>query len=677
MSYTYSPRHNIDPAQQRMVPMTTASMNSSIYNMDKQANSFQSVPMPFQGLGYQGRKSFTQSNPKSNLMDINQYSGYETQPGQHYQRDQYTHMIRGYPHSRYMPDNFNGAVNRSELARSYTNVSQLNPSNFIQYDSRNILHSSAPSSYYAQTYPRTIHSLPNPVRVDVSTVTPSTSRPMEFGGQNYSSRTAMSLPTPVPMQTPNVMPVSAQTSDFQGQTFYRPASTANSMNAPFSIPSTISDHANHSKNSPPNSSGACMALILRKPKESIHRFQSICWNDEFYVNNPTAIQRIALKFETVLDPSLLLQSLDEVAKKFPTIMSKICHYQGRLCFHLSSEQVTLRVILVKPHILSDINQWYHACNEYRPVSNDPAERPPLFQAFILITNDPCNGCVFVVCFDHVLGDAITYGIFLNHWAREYSMLKEKFGTNLASSLSNLPPCMYERPSMPPPLTPPHQIRMLRYELNQQFLGSVKAQFCSSSDRLSTNDILMAQCACALAPHRKGTQATPYAHLVVLTDRRNRGLAEDFFGNAVVDINAYISMQLLLEGNVSAVAKEIRKAVNHGLHILEHDLPKFNEEKLAAEKSPYPKLFVWNSWMRAGRSILDANFGEEKGILQFEWLNLLANATPNSPEVILAFPVAQPAGTMGIQISSDNWDEFRSIAQYWGEGRQVGLEHLRR
>ncbi|EKX32545.1 hypothetical protein GUITHDRAFT_121297 [Guillardia theta CCMP2712] len=671
-NYSYSPKNMVDQAPNPMVYTTL--LNSSLYKMEKQPNTVQAVPMQYQGLSYQGRHSFAQISPKNNFMErSNQLSSYETQQARPYNTEQYPHLVMGYPQARYVQENYNSA----EIARSYTNSSPANSSNFFPVDRRNVLQNSAPSAYYAQSYPRAAQSMPNPVRVDVSTVTPSTSRPMEFGGQNYSSRNAMSFPTPVPMQTPNVMPNSPHASDFQGQTFSRSANVPHAMNMPASLPSTISDSTNYSKNSQPNSSGACMALILRKPKESIHRFQSICWNDEFYVTNPTAIQRIALKFEHVLDPSLLLQSLDDVVKKFPTITSKICHYQGKLCFHLASEQVTLRVILVKPHILSDMNQWYNACNEYRPVSNESTERPPLFQAFILLSNDPSHGCVFVVCFDHVLGDAITYGIFLNHWSQEYSLLKEKFGTNLASSLSNLPPCMYERPSMPPPITPPHQIRMLRYELNTQFLSTVKAQYCSPSDRLSTNDILMAQCACALAPHRKGPQAMPYAHIIVLTDRRKRGLSEDFFGNAVVDINVYISMQLLLEGNVLAVARDIRKAVNNGLYILEHNLPKFNEEKLAAEKSPYPKLFVWNSWMRAGRSILDAKFGEEKGVLRFEWLNLLANATPNSPEVILAFPVAQPSGTMAIQISSENWDEFKSIAKYWGEGKQVGLDHLRR
>ena len=86
---------------------------------------------------------------------------------------------------------------------------------------------------------------------------------------------------------------------------------------------------------------------------------------------------------------------------------------------------------------------------------------------------------------------------------------------------------------------------------------------------TTNDILMAEFACAVAPYRlaalreaagRGWHAQAHdpihqpVQILVLADRRGRGIDQDSFGNHNADLSIRLSFQLLLSGDIAAIAR---------------------------------------------------------------------------------------------------------------------------
>jgi hypothetical protein len=122
------------------------------------------------------------------------------------------------------------------------------------------------------------------------------------------------------------------------------------------------------------------------------RYMQLSIMDVFYFENPHRRQCIALQYTKVLDSVILCQSLGCTIAAFPTVGSRVEFLDGIGYFHLNSEQVKIRLVVVSPQVLSNKYEWCHA---FDVLSKHARESQPLFQAFLLRCADESHGCVLM------------------------------------------------------------------------------------------------------------------------------------------------------------------------------------------------------------------------------------------------------------------------------------------
>jgi hypothetical protein len=328
-------------------------------------------------------------------------------------------------------------------------------------------------------------------------------------------------------------------------------------------------------------------------------------------------------------------------------LSKVAMFKGKRSFHVGCEDAKLCVIVVAPEVLNSPREMSIVCDKMQ--QGVPPD-VPLFSAFMFRCKEASKGCALVSCFHHVLGDATCYSVFLRKWSEIYQQLDHQKGITRTPA-NEVPTGIYQRrgdtrPKMNP-LLPPVQAR--RYLFTPKFLNNLKKVLGSNSDRVTTNDMLLAQCMCAIGPLRRanlGGYASPAAYVALLADHRGRGLDEDSWGNATVDLSLFIPWGMLESGDAVAVARELRRQIKSEFDLLGSDLNAFNARRMESAKKP--RLFCWNSWVKAGKTMVGCDFGEGSAMQEFEWLNLLHHT---DIDTVLAVPVVSPQGTIAVQVHS--------------------------
>jgi hypothetical protein len=325
--------------------------------------------------------------------------------------------------------------------------------------------------------------------------------------------------------------------------------------------------------------------------------------------------------------------------------------------------------------MSSMYEWCHA---FQTLSNQIDEQhEPLFLAFLLRCEDESQGCVLISGFEHALGDAASYALFVKAWSDKYEHLNNRL-RKIQPVPRTIPHGAYHDSAMDIPC-PAGSLMPRRYILTPAALASFKAQLGSTGSTLSSNDILMAQCACALAPHRR--PLAPHgaeARVSMLIDRRGRGWDADRFGNGVVHTSFALPWDLLLAGAVAAAAALASARVRAALCALQDDPEAFHASTRRAAAAP--KLFVWNSWARAGRVLRGAAFGDPAGPRRVEWLNALALSDPS---VVLVTAAPPPPGAppsspdaLAVQLSFTCAAEAEALDAVWGGGGCEAVERLR-
>jgi len=401
-----------------------------------------------------------------------------------------------------------------------------------------------------------------------------------------------------------------------------------------------------------------------------------------------------------------VQSLRSALEKHPRVGSRLELHNGKTTFHLESGQIDIHLIKVGRDVLSQSpSNWLHVCEKTMPPQKGGygLDATPLFEASMLVSDDLSAGCVLIVGFQHVLGDAACYSMFLRTWSEMYE-------ANLHAHLGKLPALTFPTVEFQLPMAR-RQSRALRrfFSFSAEGISSLKS---SVPDGCTTNDLLMAQAACAFAPARlaamgQTAEQAGAARIVIMADRRGRGLAIDIWGNHVVDLSIEISFQLLASGDGAAVARgesasmfvclppaswlvclcigqcpwlvathffaatttpmtAIRAAVHYELQKLELDVELYNYHK--DKDGSRPKLFIWNSWARLGHNLRSATFGgTPEDLLQVEWLNL-QNLDVNTSDSIVAI---SPSNTSGLTIAVANGTpsaqgEMSALGAVWSE-----------
>lgn len=355
------------------------------------------------------------------------------------------------------------------------------------------------------------------------------------------------------------------------------------------------------------------------------------------------------------------------------------------------ETAKLPMVLVDPSILDTYLDISFLCER---LSEGVPPDVPLAVFVFFRTPNPSDGCVLVSAFHHVLGDATCYARFLKSWSAVYEANCKRSGY-VPHPISDIPkrPCTKaDLRRGHPKANPSNSFTARRYFFTESQLKNIKGTVIGSSNPLgiSTNDVLIAQAACALGPGRRaeisgGPNGRDFAYIALLADHRGRGLDETQWGNGTVDLSIFVPWTLIMEGNVAAVAQSVREQIKSEFHMLQNDLDAFNKHRFASAKNK--RLFCWNSWQKAGRDMCTSNFGGS--LCEFEWLNLLHHV---DIDTVLTVPSLAQFGDkqlvggsmysslskalrsggmyLAIQISCKDNQEVARLSQMWGDGATV-------
>ena len=440
--------------------------------------------------------------------------------------------------------------------------------------------------------------------------------------------------------------------------------------------------------------------------------------DLHYAESSYRTQRIALRFAHTLDPHLLTQALHLAIIEYPRVGSRLVIYNDVPKFHLEAGEITVRFVSVAPDVIfSGACAWDHACHSMTPTKKAGygPDATQLFEACLLASTDREAGCVLVVGFQHVLGDATSYALFLRKWPDIYHAraegkpLDQMERVGRAHETANTwtaPGASLPRPELPKdafavtasimqgsasPSRRCFHFSAQRLLSLKQSMGRTLQQ--SMGRTLSTNDILMAQFACTIAPWRlaalrsaaglpasrdpcdvcadslKDPINTP-ARILVLADHRGRGIEHGVWGNHSVDLSVLLSFRLLLSGDVGGVARAISGALHYEMHKLEHDLALYNLEK--KQNARKDKLFLWNSWSRIGHGLAHARFGgDEHSLLGVDWINMASLDASDGGTIVALSPCCTKGISIAVAIGAPSApDEFHALSALWPSGTDV-------
>jgi hypothetical protein len=259
--------------------------------------------------------------------------------------------------------------------------------------------------------------------------------------------------------------------------------------------------------------------------------------DKFYLAEENRKQCIALQFSHRLDPVRLTEALFQAVESFPTVGSRIIMHNEEEYFQIHGEDIKIFQVDVEHKVLLDVDEWTPAFQRFsRQVF---ADSKPLFQSFLVRSNQEPSNCLLMCGFEHCLGDGASYAMFLRAWSEQYSKLVPETAPhdsvpaaascNLRAGGSGLSSA---------PLGPS------RYTFSPESIAKLKSEAAQSHTQHnppaddawqpSANDVLLAHMACALAPLRRTTcgPEEDCARVLVLADCRGRTWEKDRFGNAV-------------------------------------------------------------------------------------------------------------------------------------------------
>ena len=168
------------------------------------------------------------------------------------------------------------------------------------------------------------------------------------------------------------------------------------------------------------------------------------------------------------------------------------------------------MIIVKPEYLTDMHEWRRLF--FYLSDRADQDHKALLQAYLLRCTDERHGCVLIVGFEHCLGDAASYAMFIAAWSDFYRA--ELQAAPQLPPAADIPPGVFSDDDVGDRLSaaagdgcPAPR----RYCLSADLLASLKEDLRrrSGEGSLSINDILMAQ---ARTPPRTRRQLSSFQRL---------------------------------------------------------------------------------------------------------------------------------------------------------------------
>jgi len=412
---------------------------------------------------------------------------------------------------------------------------------------------------------------------------------------------------------------------------------------------------------------------------------------------------LAYRFRQFIEPQRLSQSLFLLLEQYPAFAGCLVCLGDVLHVKTGAHDAEVQAIEVPREALSSSQRWLSIAEQFplRPTGSAGAR---FYQVLLLHTADPLDGCVVLVTFDHGLADAATCGYLMATWSTLHTAMPPDpdvtENSAPAPSLHPTPqPGDFEIECEDPSL----RVRRLHFSPTQ--LASLRDSIGEQSDsRVTTNDILMAICVCAVA--RYADRTAEDATVSMMVDARGRGLPLELLGNGARAVNLPIAWAVALSRDLAAVAVALRRGLDDALkglparcaaaklattEVLGPDPVSGGAEAKVIAEGPHDNavapepgppaaslpsgplegddfsaagtgstaLFYFNSWARL-RSLVDADFGA--GLTHVEWVPLRTIqrrrsfiVVPSTPDGGLALQACLPAVEM--DYFCQLWDTF--------------------
>ncbi|EKX38929.1 hypothetical protein GUITHDRAFT_143924 [Guillardia theta CCMP2712] len=403
-------------------------------------------------------------------------------------------------------------------------------------------------------------------------------------------------------------------------------------------------------------SKSCLSYLARQDFPSSFSFLPCSEDDCYFLDHPHKPQFLLLKFRSVLDPSLLCSSLYSTMQLFPKASSRVVRHEDGRKFQLGVERSSLTAVKVSEDIMDDLSTlpWVVSTVQRSVYQTSSV---PLLQSYLLRSQASSQGSSLLVGFHHVLGDGMSYASFISSWSMFYQQAVERRAAPVEEdqAVLDLEGCL----SYPGP-SPGFSPRILQFTFQRSELEERRSCIQQGDCHVSINDVLLAECACALAGTRCAGQVM--TRVVVLADMRGRSLEEKAWGNHVVDFHLLLPVADLMEDDVRAVARRIRSCVD--AQTAELKVSRKLLEERNRERAQVPKLLCWNSWAKAGNLFLSSHFGAPAGLADFRWMNSMS---VEDSSVAMVLPLVDPPSAIAVQLCLDDPNEIESLARRWGTG----------
>ena len=211
--------------------------------------------------------------------------------------------------------------------------------------------------------------------------------------------------------------------------------------------------------------------------------------DQYFHNRQHQRQFIAFRLKDVLNPSVLCSSMHVAANIYPKVTSRIVSHFGKQYFHVGQVPPKVELIMVEPKFFSDIYAWKDACFQISEMTKHAHNN--FVQAYLFRSHDPRFGCVLATGFDHSIGDAASYCMFLSAWSKAYSAELLR-ASHLMAPPQLLPSGIFNAGMDSSDLRWIHG-KGRRYWFSAALLAEMKTQLrMESGIDLSSNDVLMTQ-----------------------------------------------------------------------------------------------------------------------------------------------------------------------------------------
>eukprot|EP00667_Euglena_gracilis_P004767 EG_transcript_4793 len=349
---------------------------------------------------------------------------------------------------------------------------------------------------------------------------------------------------------------------------------------------------------------------------------------------------VGYHFQKFLEPQKLCQSLSATMPQFYTYTGTVAMLNGTHHVKTAVHEPTIIALTLPYEIISIPSNWNQVIDSL-PLRQAPVPGNKMLQVLFLQTGSQADGCSLLVTVDHVVADATSVAFFVTAWSKMHARM---FGSVKPTEMSL--PRDFELPVEEPGLV------NRRIYFQSQRLSPLKKlinEQTHSAHAVTTNDILMAICAVAVAAHT--VPVTPKARISMMVDPRGRMIPAGYIGNGAMPMDLYLDWGILRQHDLAAVTTALRRAVVEGVEQL---------KTMSFEASPPPPmqeaLLEWNSWARA-QNLLEANFGTN--IRTFEWVNL---RLLNIKRLFIIYPTTN-AGGLALQVALPV-QEMAYLMQIW-------------